>query len=208
MKIYRRITAVFAAVFILTSCAQTFGTPPSESDGDAHGQVILILGLANVFSTGLLRLADELERNGVSSQAVSLSDTSVRARSIARAYRASEKNRPVILVGHSYGADEALQVATELKKSHVPVALVITFDATIKGPVPSNVQRAVNFYSGGEAVWGPINPAPDFKGELVNMNVYDGKNAIKGVNHLNIEKEPRLHAIAIKEIKAALKRHR
>lgn len=208
MRIYHRFLAVFVAAFLMSSCAQKFGLPPANSDGDGHGQVVLILGLANVFSTGLLRLADELEHSGISSEAVSLSDSQARARLIARTYRASPKNRPVILVGHSYGADEALRVAGELKKLDIPVALVITFDATIKGPVPSNVKRAVNMYSGGKTAWSAINPAPDFHGELVNMNVYDGKNAIEGVNHLNIEKEPRLHAIAINEIKKALAKYR
>jgi hypothetical protein len=205
LSVHGKISAVLLIGVLLASCSQTYGTPPTKSSGNEHGQVILILGLANVFSTGLLRLADELERNGVSSQVVSLSNSEGRARSIAQAYKSSQKERPVILVGHSYGADEAITVASNLKKLHVPVELMITFDATIKGPVPSNVHRAVNFYSGGESVWSAINPASDFKGQLVNINVHDGKHAIRGITHLNIEKEPKLHAIAIKEIKTALK---
>lgn len=57
----------------------------------------------------------------------------------------------IILYGHSWGASEAVVLARQLEKIHVPVLLTIQVDSVHKigqndAIIPANVQQAVNFY--------------------------------------------------------------
>jgi len=180
---------------------------PASADAATQrsGQIYLVRGLANIFSTGLDGLRDELARQGIRSETVALSDPASQAMIIASRYRSSADGRPVILVGHSLGADEVVHVAAELDKMKVPVTLLFTLDASVRGPVTANVRRAVNYYS-GLGFSGPLKPGEGFRGKLVNVDVTNGGNAIKGVGHLNIDKSAEVHRRVIAEIKQALHR--
>lgn len=170
------------------------------------GQIYLFRGFANIFSTGLDALGRELKAQGIEAQVMAQPKPEHFARQIADRYRESKDARPVILVGHSLGADATFAVARALQPMKVPVALIVSFDPTGKGPVPGNVKKTLNFYTGDDKIWSPVTPASDFKGDLSNINLRDGETAIKGIGHFNVEKNPELHARAIKEIKTALKR--
>jgi hypothetical protein len=202
MKISRREVFSFAAgaAFLAT------GPAWAKASAGESGQIYLIRGLLNVFSTGLDGLHTELAKEGIKSQTTALSDPHGFATIIASDYRSSRSGRPVILVGHSLGADDAIHTAAELDKMGVPVALLVTLDAMTRGPVTANVRRAVNYYS-GLGVSGPLKSAPGFKGKLLNVDVVNGRNAIKGVGHLDIDKNQELHRRVIREIKAVLHRH-
>jgi hypothetical protein len=57
----------------------------------------------------------------------------------------------IILYGHSWGASEAVTLARELQKAHIPVLLTIQVDSVRKyrendTVIPANVEEAVNFY--------------------------------------------------------------
>jgi hypothetical protein len=57
----------------------------------------------------------------------------------------------IILYGHSWGASEAVTLARELQKEHIPVLLTIQVDSIEKyhendTVIPANVEEAVNFY--------------------------------------------------------------
>lgn len=171
-----------------------------------NGQVYLFRGFANIFSTGLDTLGKSLHAEGIKAEVLSLPKADLFAKKIAERYRASKQQRPIVLVGHSLGADITFAIARALQPMKIPVALIISFDPTGKGPVPGNVKKTLNFYTGGEAIWSPVTPAPGFKGELANINLREGEDAIKGIGHFNVEKNPALHARALKEISRALKR--
>jgi len=170
------------------------------------GQVYLFRGLADIFSTGLNTLGNQLAAEGIDAQVLSLPNAASFAKEIAERYRKSKQARPIILIGHSLGADVTFSIATALQPLKIPVALIISFDPTGKGPVPANVRKTINFYTGGGNMWAPVIPAPGFRGDLANINVRQGEAAVKGIGHFNIEKSPELHARAIKEVKAALRR--
>lgn len=171
-----------------------------------NGQVYLFRGFADIFSTGLNTLAQQLKADNVNAEVMSLPNSQAFARKIAERYRASKDARPIVLVGHSLGADMTFSVASALQPMKIPVALILSFDPTGKGPVPGNVKKTLNFYTGGENLWSPVLPAPGFKGELANINLRQGETAIKGIGHFNIDKNPKLHERSMNEIKLALKR--
>jgi hypothetical protein len=194
------------ASLILASIALPAKAATRRPQKPLSGQVYLFRGFANVFSTGLDTLGKSLDAEGIKAEVLSLPRADVFARRIADRYRASKEQRPIVLVGHSLGADMTFTIASALQPMKIPVALIISFDPTGKGPVPGNVKKTLNFYTGGENLWSPVLPAPGFKGDLANINVREGEDAIKGIGHFNVEKHPVLHARAVKEITRALKR--
>ncbi|KQW28672.1 hypothetical protein ASE36_09225 [Rhizobium sp. Root274] len=199
----RSLLAAASALFItsfLPAEAAPKGKPKLRT-----GQVYLIRGFANVFSTGLDTLGKQLAADGVKAEVLSLPNADFFARRIAEKYRASKDARPIVLVGHSLGADMTFTLARALEPMKIPVALIISFDPTGKGPVPKNVKKALNFYTGGDNLWSPVTPMPGFKGDLANINLRQGDTAIKGIGHFNIDKNPGLHERAINEIMKALR---
>jgi hypothetical protein len=57
----------------------------------------------------------------------------------------------IILYGHSWGASEAVTLARELQRQHIPVLLTVQVDSIQKyrendTVIPPNVEQAVNFY--------------------------------------------------------------
>lgn len=202
--ISRRSLLAAASALFITSTLPTEAALKSKPKLKT-GQVYLIRGFANIFSTGLDTLGKQLAADGVKAEVLSLPNTDLFARKIAEKYRASKDARPIVLVGHSLGADMTFALARALEPMKIPVALIISFDPTGKGPVSGNVKKALNFYTGGENLWSPVTPMPSFKGDLANINLRQGDTAIKGIGHFNIDKNPGLHERTIKEIKTALR---
>ncbi|MBC2773270.1 hypothetical protein H6M51_10370 [Rhizobium sp. AQ_MP] len=203
--ISRRALLTHASVILAASALPAAAAKPKKPKLPA-GQVYLFRGFADIFSTGLNTLGQELKSEGINAEVLSLPNAQAFARKIADRYRASKDARPIVLVGHSLGADMTFSVASALQPMKIPVALILSFDPTGKGPVPGNVKKTLNFYTGGENLWSPVLPAPGFKGELANINLRQGETAIKGIGHFNIDKNPKLHERSMKEIKLALKR--
>ena len=95
--------------------------------------------------------------------------------------------RPVVLVGHSLGANAVIQIAELLKKEHITVQYMAIFAATGPDPVPSNVRRVDNFYFATHG-WGePVTGASDFSGTAEQPRLL---GRLEGVGHFNIDKQP------------------
>jgi hypothetical protein len=202
--ISRRSLLAAASALLITSTVHAEAATKSKPKLKT-GQVYLIRGFANIFSTGLDTLGKSLTADGIKAEVLSLPNADAFARRLADKYRASKDARPIVLIGHSLGADMTFAVARALEPMKIPVGLIISFDPTGKGPVPRNVKKALNFYTGGANLWSPVTPMPGFKGDLANINLRQGETAIKGIGHFNIDKNPGLHDRAIQEIKKALR---
>ena len=165
-----------------------------------RGSVYLFLGLLNVFSTGLDTLADELHARGVPAVAMNYGGWTGPAAEIeARYARNSGSARPIVIVGHSFGADAALSMSAALARKQIPVDLVVIFDATARQPVPANVRHLINFYSPTDGVGQRLAPARGFHGTFENINI---DKLGKDIGHLNIEKQPAFHSRVIREVLA------
>jgi hypothetical protein len=97
------------------------------------------------------------------------------------------KKEPVVIVGHSLGADQALIMAKNLKTKGVPVKLVIVYDATrnfdMKG-IPT-----VNFRS------------RDFRAK----DVANARNTYRpDLNHINLTTDPRVRGETLRLLVQAL----
>jgi len=194
-----RLWRCFAAFGLLSFAMMlALGSRPGMAQSRAH--VYLFRGLADVFSLGMDTLAGELNKRGVDATSHSHNDWKSIADKTAANYKAG-KEGPIILIGHSLGADAVMEMADYLGDKGVPVALIVPFDATQSFPVPGNVARVLNLTQRDYAY---MRPGPGFRGSLRNVDL----SADRNIDHLNIDKSPRLHAQVIGEVLAIVGEHR
>jgi pimeloyl-ACP methyl ester carboxylesterase len=158
-------------------------------------RVFAIRGVGGVlFSRGMNALCDELaELASVTCTVEDFTDvTSIESQ--ARA--ADAAGEQVVLVGHSMGADAAIEVASELAG---PVALVAAIDPSRFGvrPVPVNVAVVLNYYQridiyGRFFGRGIISTAEGFKGRIMRVE--------RDETHMVIDHDPEIHAAIVAEI--------
>ena len=159
-------------------------------------------GLGGIFSKGMNRLQDSLKQDHriyVSSTVWYKSNEL--SHFIIDNYKKSAKHGPIILVGHSLGANEQIKVASSLERAHIPVALLMTVDAVSPKKVPSNVTHALNLYKPSfiPLFSGLTLEAIDPKHTRIdNVNV----DALKGVtvNHFTIDGNPKIQKIMLDEV--------
>jgi pimeloyl-ACP methyl ester carboxylesterase len=189
----------FAAIGLLSVAIMlVLGSRSGMTQSRAH--VYLFRGLADVFSLGMDTLANELNARGIGATSHSHNDWKLIADKAAINYKAG-KEGPIILVGHSLGADAVMEMADYLGDRGVPVALVVPFDATQSFPAPGNVARVLNLTQRDYAY---MRPGPGFRGSLRNVDLSSDPN----IDHLNIDKSPRLHALVIGEVLSIVGGHR
>ena len=162
----------------------------------AETEVYRLRGWFNVFSTGMDTMAEQLRSRGIKAEAIGhLSWKSTVTKIVSE--RASGRAGRLVLVGHSQGANNAIDMARELEKDNVPVDLLITLVPWLQNPVPANVVRARNYYQ--SPGWGsPLTADPGFKGELSNVNIPSDW----GIFHVTIDKSPRIQEEVVAAILA------
>jgi thioesterase domain-containing protein len=177
-----RISLLIAVIFVcLTSLS---------GNAQTSGHIYLLRGLAGIFSTGLDVLDERLIQRGYTATIHSHDSYEALAAEAVRLQKSGKG--PIIIIGHSLGADAAIFMAEKMKAAGAPVALVVTFGPTMNLVAPSNVSQVINYYTGNTLV----TKGPGFKGAISNVNL----NAAPDINHLNIEKNSRLHASVISRI--------
>jgi pimeloyl-ACP methyl ester carboxylesterase len=166
---------------------------PGHRSSATH--VYLIRGLLNVFSLGMDSLAIELRSVGISATVANHTLWEGIADEIAANYKAGQRG-PIVLIGHSLGADAVMSMGQYLGQLGVPVALIVPFDGTSSHAASANVARVLNFYK-SESV--KITRGPGFRGELTNYYVADSS-----VTHFNIDDDAKLHRLVINKIRGTL----
>jgi hypothetical protein len=142
-----------------------FGARPGMAQPRAH--VYLLRGLLNIFSLGMDTLAEKIQRHGIYATVHNHTEWETLAEQAAAAYRAG-KEGPIIIVGHSLGADAVMQMSAYLGRKGVPVALAVPFDARGSYATSSNVGRLLNLTHAG---YGYMSRGAGFHGSLSNMDV-------------------------------------
>ncbi len=164
-----------------------------------RAHVYLLRGLMNIFSLGMDTLAAELTKRGVYATVYNYSVWQGLADQAAAKYKAGTEG-PIILIGHSLGADAVMEMAAYLGRKGVPVALVVPFDGTGSYAASSNVARVMNLT---QREYAYMRRGHGFHGTLVNVDVSSDHN----IDHLNIDKSPRLHARVIAAVLAVIGSH-
>ena len=173
-----------------------------------NGQVYTMRGgLGGIFSKGMNRLQDKLtDYYHINSYSTIWYKQHALSDSIIKQYKARKIHPPIILVGHSLGANDQIKVARSLWLANIPVALLITVDAISPLTVPPNVKSVVNIYYPAHV--------PIFSGQAVramdpeytsvdNYNVSTKKDM--NVNHFNIESNRLIQQLMVDKILAVIK---
>ena len=159
------------------------------------GDVIFVRGGFDVFSKGLDQMAAKLRKRGVKARVVSHTNT---AKTVAEILKHQKRfgRKPVVLIGHSWGANEVIRIAEGLLKKRIRVNYMVTFAATNPPPIPRNVLKATNYYFKKDG-WGkPIRRGRGTRGRLKNIDL----STTPGVHHFNIDEFPKLQRQVIRNV--------
>lgn len=173
------------------------------------GNVYLLRGFIGFWSAGINHLTDELNASGVRAQAYQDDQWVQLAATIKARYVGNAHAEPLVLIGHSYGADDALRVAQQLNAVNVPVDLLVTLDPVTPPQVPPNVRVCLNLYQ-SHGYWDimpffrgvPLSPAQGSTALILNGDVRGNRSDLMepGLDHFNIEKKQKIHVEIIKTV--------
>jgi len=156
-----------------------------------HGRVIVLRGLANIFSRGMDKLAKDLKALGVPVTLSNHSRWQTISAQLIKDYKANPKETaPIILIGHSLGGDASIVMSNWLAQNGVPVRFVVIFDAVAQThPITGGVAEVLNFYK-PKGYGQEVKGASSFRGEIRNVDLTERKD----INHVNIDEDPVLQA--------------
>jgi len=170
------------------------------------GQVYTMRGLGGIFSRGMNRLEDTLENDyHIRTSSTIWYKVNDLSDFIITNHRDKTLQGPIILIGHSLGANEQIKVAEKLARANIPVDLLMTIDAVSPIRVPPNVKEVFNIYKPALVPMfsGLTLKARDSKQtHVVNFNV----KTLKGiyVNHFTIDKNKAIQKIMLDKVLATL----
>jgi len=163
---------------------------PARPHGGGRAHVYLLRGLMNIFSLGMDDLAAKIRSHGIDATVYNYTDAHALVAEITAKYKAG-KHGPIILIGHSLGANAVMLMGQEFGKRGVPVALIVPFDGTESYSASSNVARVVNMTQHHH-----MSRGSGFHGSLSNVDVSNDPS----IGHITIDKSARLHAEVIRYV--------
>lgn len=180
----------------------------ANTTGPRAGHAYLIRGFIGLFSYGIDRMTEKVAATGVEANVFQEDQTQVLGDTILAKYKASPIHEPIVLIGHSLGADDAIKIARRLDKENIPVDLLIAVDATRPDPVPGNVKVCYNYYQPSVFDWTtmvrgqPLVLEPGTKTQLYNLNIRKERQDLLewDTNHVNIDKNTKIHAEIVKHV--------
>ncbi|WP_230169617.1 hypothetical protein [Roseomonas sp. CECT 9278] len=188
--------AALALLPALAACGTTTVQPLAQA---VRGRVVVLRGLLNMFSTGMNQLTFMLRGAGYDATVHNHAEwRTLAARTIAAA-RGDALPRPLAVIGHSFGADDAILLSGRLGAADIPVDLLVTFDPSWVLAVPRGPRRVINFHQDRDTYARRLTPGRGFDGRIDNRQV-------DGESHLSIDKDIDLHRqvlVALQEIGTA-----
>ena len=198
---------VYLLALCLGGCAfLTSGNPAKiqpVTQSPRVGEVAILRGLIGIWSLGLDDLSKKINAAGIQATVFQDDQWHVLAQTIVSNYRGAKNPEPLILMGHSYGADNAIGIARILNSCHMKVDLLITLDPVTPPRVPPNVKVVLNYYASrglaDNLPWWrgiPLKADADFRGALFNFDLAVNRPdlQVKDFSHAEIERDEKIHA--------------
>jgi pimeloyl-ACP methyl ester carboxylesterase len=135
-----RTWVVLLLLILITGCARL---PPGDLAALSRTpppHLILIRGFLDWYSTGIDQLARQFRDEGIPCQVY----REEQWRELGEQLRLHPR-QPLVLIGFSYGADDAILIARQLADAHQNVDLLITIDPVTPAPIPAKT-RCCDFY--------------------------------------------------------------
>jgi pimeloyl-ACP methyl ester carboxylesterase len=179
------------------------------TDNQRVGSVYLLRGWIGIFSTGIDSLGKKLNESGIHAEVFQESQWSRLADEMIAKYKASNSHEPIVIIGHSYGADDAIAIARKLNEHDIAVDLVVTLDPVTPRKVPANIRLAYNLYQSNGALdslpWLrgiPLTPDEPGPAKLKNMDIRVDRTDLlePNLDHFNIEKKDKIHSDVIAQV--------
>jgi pimeloyl-ACP methyl ester carboxylesterase len=215
MRCHRFILVLLGLSLLLSGCSsmkrgELAQVQPLSTDPRA-GNVYLLRGFIGIFSTGIDQLGEQINQQGVHAMVFQDDQWSSLAKTIKQNYANHPIAEPIILIGHSYGADDVLRIARKLDDANIKIALLITLDPVTPPKVPKNISFCYNLYQSNGVFdtmpWLrgiPLTPEKNIPGQLVNANIRTDRTDLlePGLDHFNIEKKQKIHQEVIAKVLA------
>lgn len=193
----RVLLALVASLAVLVLAA----SEPARAQARTMGQVYLMRGIANMFSYGLDDLATKLRAQGIDATVYQFDEWQDLAQKAVN-WSLSHNREPIVIIGHSLGADAAVHMAQRMTSLGLSPTLVITFDPVGLNMVQETGGRFINYYQSNNGFGQELVDGPGFTGSIDNR---DMKN-MPGINHFNLEKSPVLHDQVVQLLKGVMTR--
>lgn len=177
-----RFAVLGAAALGLASCGSiavldniiTGSTEPTAASQPSGGKVYVFRGMGGrIMSWEMDRVTDKLGKSGIDAETYNHVNWRGPADEAIARYKSQTQKGPIVVVGHSAGADASVRFAERLRDAKVPVNLVVAFDPTRFGDdVPPNVDRfltiwsSFNFFGGGN-----VQPETSFRGHYASIDL-------------------------------------
>jgi pimeloyl-ACP methyl ester carboxylesterase len=158
------------------------------------------------------RLVQNLEEQGAPAMVIRGMEVNRTADRIVAARRSGDV-RPLVLIGYSRGANDALRLTRRLQKENIAVDTLVLMEMAAQESVPANVVSCLNVYKSSPADdW-----VPAFRGlpvtvesaqtNLVNYNVrfHDEAVAQAAINQFTVSQNPAVQAMVVERVTMALR---
>ena len=152
------------------------------------GEVYLIRGLANIFSLGLDASGKNYSKMGIENCIINHKHWRSIADDIVERNRKGQVSFPIVIIGHSLGANVTPQLATLIGRHNIEVSYAVMLDPVEPTSVGKNVKKIVNYYIPKSNKNKRLSPKAGFKGVLDNIDV----SKFGGFDHFNIDSDKRL----------------
>ena len=215
-----RFLFVLVPICVLTGCVDITGRSAARLDPIhektrfvREGHVYCILGWLGIWSRGMDVIAQRIDAElGVQATSLGNQEWQKLASFVRTEHEAGRWSGPLILVGHSIGADDQVRVAKRLNQENVPVDLLILIDPTVPPVIPPNVRHCVNIFKSHPG----LDTIPAFRGikvraadpartlvENTNLRRTKVEFDTRVINHFNIAKIKGVQDMVLTEIAKA-----
>ncbi len=166
----------------------------------------MLRGLFNIFSLGMDTMGQDLRDHDVFVTVHSGPSWRRLAKKITADREQGVKTGPLVISGHSWGADDAVRLARRLDKNGVPVDGLVLVDPTTPPKIPANVRLCINFYRSRPSTdWMPWLRGVAVEGEspsteIVNCDLRTSETnpeLARKVNHFTIEANPEVQEMVV-----------
>jgi len=172
--------------------------PTTPASQPRVGNVYMIRGWLGIFSCGLDQIQKQIIARGVSSRIYLGGQWPDLAAAISAKYKNCPDHEPLVLIGHSFGADDVVKIANVVAKDGVRVDLAITLDPMVRPPAGNNIQWCVDIYQFSSPL--PIKDGGPVR--MDNFNVRKNRTDlwVFNTNHINLPNNVKVQQEVIKEI--------